>query len=113
MNEKSAPTFIPGLELCERFYNEAIKPVMQSDFAGLRYSAGLLGSGSEVLGFDNEMSSDHHWGPRAIIFLEKNDSDEKSVAIKEALSLKLPRRFLGYPTGFSSPDLHDKGVQQL
>lgn len=57
------PDFIQGLELAGSFYLEAVRPLLQSNLPGLQYSAALLGSGSEVLGFDTEMSTDHHWGP--------------------------------------------------
>lgn len=54
--------FVPGIELGRRFYREAVEPILQRTFPDLRYSAGLIGTGSEVLGFDTERSSDHHWG---------------------------------------------------
>jgi len=46
------PTFIPGLELARRFYWEGVRPVLDTEFRGLRHSAALIGTGSEVLGFD-------------------------------------------------------------
>ena len=52
--------FIPGLELASKFYEEAVKPILESVFSALPYSAALIGTGSEVLGFDNAMSADHH-----------------------------------------------------
>ncbi len=67
------PEFIPGLELCEAFYQEAVLPVLSKHFGDLSYAAALIGSGSEVLGFDTEMSSDHHWGPRLMVFLKADD----------------------------------------
>ena len=48
--------FIPGLELARRFYWEAVRPILDADFPGLRHSAALIGAGSEVLGFDTPMS---------------------------------------------------------
>jgi hypothetical protein len=107
------PEFIPGLALAESFYTEAVRTILMADFPALVYSAGLIGSGSEVLGFDTEMSADHHWGPRLMMFLHEEDLARLGAEISKALSLKLPRRFNGYPTSYSSPDLHDKGVQQL
>jgi len=59
------PDFIPGLELGRLYYLEAVKPVLDSFF--LQYSAALIGSGSEILGFDTEMSTDHHCGPRVML----------------------------------------------
>jgi hypothetical protein len=35
--------FVPGLELGERFYSEAAKPIIDTYFPGLRYSAAMLG----------------------------------------------------------------------
>ncbi|HEU0299458.1 MAG TPA: hypothetical protein VFR37_08395, partial [Longimicrobium sp.] len=63
------PEFIPGLELSRLFFVEAVRPLLDAAFPGLRYAAGLLGSGSDVLGFDTEMSRDHDWGPRVDLFL--------------------------------------------
>ena len=45
-------TFIPGLRLAGEFYAEAVRPLLDREFPGLRYAAALLGPGSEVLGFD-------------------------------------------------------------
>ena len=55
--------FIQGLELCESFFREAAQPVLRKEFPDLNYSAGLLGYGSDVLGYDDQVSSDHMWGP--------------------------------------------------
>ncbi len=107
------PDFIPGLELCRRFYLEAVAPILAEEFSGLRYSAALIGSGSEVLGFDTPMSADHHWGPRAMLFLGPGDYDRAREEIRGVMASRLPRRFLGYPTNFTAPDLDDKGVQLL
>src|ERR687893_36730 len=60
--------FIKGIELSGLFFFEAVKPVLDAEFPRLRYSAARLGSGSEVLGFDDEMSTDHGWGPRVDVF---------------------------------------------
>jgi hypothetical protein len=103
--------YIPGLTLCERFYHEAIQPVLASEFAGLVYSAALIGPGSEVLGFDTLRSTDHHFGPRAILFLTPEDMAEKHTAIDQALRQGLPRQFMGYSTNFSAPDPADHGVR--
>ena len=69
--------FIPGLELARRFYWEAVRPILDADFPGLRHSAALIGTGSEVLGFDTPMSADHHWGPRAMLFLAEDDYERQ------------------------------------
>ena len=61
-NKQEQSVFIPGLKLAEGFFNEEVEPIMKSNFQGLAYSAALIGSGSEVLEYDTEMSADHHWG---------------------------------------------------
>ena len=100
------PTFIPGLELARRFYWEAVRPVLEAEFPGLRHSAALIGTGSEVLGFDTPMSADHHWGPRAMLFLAGPGYQQYRDAIYERLRWKLPHGFLGYPVNFAEADEH-------
>lgn len=98
------PKFIPGLRLCELFYQKEIRPILEKEFPQLRYSAALIGWGSEVLGFDTPLSRDHHWGPRALLFLDTRDYVRFKDKISEILSDKLPYEFLGYSTNFSEPD---------
>src|SRR5262245_45840665 len=105
--------FIPGIELAGKFYKEAVRPILESDFPGVPYSAELLGSGSEVLGFDTAMSADHHCGPRAMVFLSESDYERYAGAITESLRQKLPVRFCGYSTNFSEPDPQDHNVRLL
>lgn len=107
------PPFIPGLELSRRFYWEAVRPILDDAFPGLPHSAGLIGFGSEVLGFDTPMSADHHWGPRAMLFLSETDYQSYHEAIHETFRWRLPHRFLGYPTNFSQPVPEDPGTRHL
>ncbi len=113
MTEPTLPPFIRGLDLAAAFYHEAVRPVLDVDFAGLPHAAALLGSGSEVLGFDDAMSSDHHWGPRVMLFLRPDDHTAFADDIHERLRHRLPKHFRGYPTNFSEPDATDSGVQHL
>lgn len=90
-----------GLELARRFYFEAVLPILERHFPELPHAAALLGSGSEVLGFDDEISTDHHWGPRVQLFLL--DLGPK-VELDQALANELPVEFEGYPTNFGPPE---------
>jgi hypothetical protein len=99
----TAPVFLPGLALAEAFYAEAVKPLLDSEFPGLPYAAALLGQGSEVLGFDDSTSSDHHWGPRLLLFLPEDVLAARRDAIDKALREKLPVRFRGFSTNFGDP----------
>lgn len=96
--------FIPGLKLSELFYTEAAKPILETLFPQIPHSAALLGWGSEVLGYDTVQSSDHHWGPRFLLFLSAQDYAKYKDAIDEALKNNLPHRFRGYATNFGEPD---------
>ena len=100
--------FIPGLRLSEEFWREAVAPILAENFQNVPYSAALLGSGSEVLGFDTEMSSDHHWGPRVMLFLHEADHARCHEALHLAFSTQLPHTFHGYPTHFTPPDAEDQ-----
>jgi Domain of unknown function (DUF4037) len=87
--------FIPGLDISERFFFEAIAPALSSELPHLRYSCGLIGPGSDVLGFDDEISSDHDWAPRALLFLCEADLQLVGRQIAAILSAALPKEFLG------------------
>jgi hypothetical protein len=96
--------FVPGIELCGLFYQEAVKPILDERFPGLKYAAALIGWGSEVLGFDTVLSTDHHWGPRLILFLGEKDFPKLNSKINKALAANLPYEFMGYPTNFGKPE---------
>jgi len=99
------PEFIPGLELAGLYYAEAVKPILDAEYPELVHSATLIGTGSEVLGLDTEMSADHNWGPRLMIFLLPDDHARLSDELHEILGYKLPFTFRGYPTHFAEvPD---------
>ena len=52
--------FTPGLDLCESFFHDIAQPILDDLFPSLHYSAGLIGYGSEVLGYDDLTSTDHN-----------------------------------------------------
>ena len=96
------PIFVSGLELSRRFFHEAVRPLITSRFPNLRYAAALLGQGSEVLGFDNELSVDHDWGPRLFLLLQEEDSEQRDT-IGDLLSHSLPETFATYAVSFPAP----------
>ena len=98
------PKFIPGLKLCDLFYQKEVRPILTKEFPRLRYSAALIGWGSEVLGFDTPLSRNHHWGPRLLLFLTNQDYFRLKDRISQILSDNLPCEFLGYSTNYSEPD---------
>lgn len=65
--------FVPGLTLAQRFHDEVLAPLLARHRPGLRYAAGLLDGGSELLGLDTARSTDHDWGPRAQLLVADPD----------------------------------------
>jgi hypothetical protein len=86
-----------GLELSRRYYEEVSRPAIEKNFCDriARMAFGLVGDGSECYGFDDEISQDHDFGPRVIIWLTAGDFSDFGTELQEAVS-KLPKKFLGY-----------------
>lgn len=101
--------FMKGLDLCELFYQEAVKPILEEHFPDVDYSAALLFYGSEVLGFDTPQSMDHDWGPRLQLFLREEDHPVYSERIDHVLRCELPREIRGYPIDMAHADA-EKGT---
>lgn len=87
--------FVQGIELCRKFHYEVIEPLLSSHFPGLQYTSSLIGPGSEVLGFDTEMSMDHDWGPRVVLFLQREEM-ELADDIRTVLITQCPTQFYGF-----------------
>lgn len=102
--------FTKGMDLCECFFNDVVKQIIDKHFPKMRYSAGLIGYGSDVLGYDDEISTDHMWGPRFYLFLENKDIVKKSE-ILTVFSNEFPYEYNGYSVNFSKPDMNDGGVR--
>jgi hypothetical protein len=99
------PTFISGLQLSALFYEDAVTPLLATLLPSSVYAAALLGPGSEVLGYDTPLSTDHDWGPRLLVFLAAHHDPTVIPRIEDVLRQRLPPTFHGYPTRF--PLSHD------
>ena len=96
-----------GLDLSQAFYEEAVKPLLDVEFPNLVYSAGYLGAGSDVLGFDTEQSMDHDWGPKLLIFLGEKDYEKYHESLSAFLGHNLPTEIRGFPINFG---YHEDGT---
>ena len=92
-----------GLDLSESFFNECALPLLQKHYPDLRYSAGLIGWGSDVLGYDDAVSADHNWGPRFYLFLRDEDEGKKQE-LYEMFVKNLPYEHRGYSVNFAKSD---------
>jgi hypothetical protein len=96
--------FVPGVELSGRYFRDLVEPILAREFPDLRYSAALIGYGSEILGFDTPMSTDHNWGPRVLLFLSPEDQARLDAVIIAHLDERIPETFLGWPTRIKIAD---------
>jgi hypothetical protein len=90
------PQFSPNLELNRRFYDEVVGPAL----GDVPHAAGRLGTGSEILGFDTEQSTDHGWGPRLDLFVDGDAIGPARAAVEAAL----PETFEGWPVRYGWDD---------
>ena len=87
-----------GLEISEKYFNEFGLPVLKSEFSDLLdfLCVGLVGSGSECYGFDDDISTDHDFEPGFCIFIPDEDTIDRKAAFRlEKMYLKLPKEFCG------------------
>jgi hypothetical protein len=91
--------FVHCLDLCKLFYRETVRPIMERSFPHLPYAAAVLGRGSEIKRYDDEISQDHGWGPFVTIFLKEEDLAQNEGTILETLDRTLPSTFHGYKVG--------------
>ncbi|MBQ0906875.1 DUF4037 domain-containing protein [Micromonospora sp. U21] len=95
--------FLPGLTLARRYHDEVVAPVLRRRYPGLRYAAGRLDGGSELLGLDTARSTDHDWGPRVQVFVAGADA-ARIPEPRAVLDADVPVEFLGWPTRFAGDD---------
>ena len=84
-----------GLELSREYFESFGRPLLENDFSGLLpyVAVGLIGSGSECLGFDDEVSRDHDFEPGFCIFLP----GEETVSVTPPASVPLRRMASAVP----------------
>ena len=92
-----------GLELAKRYYEEVGRPMLERDFPELlpRLAAGLVGEGSECLGFDDAISQDHDFGAGFCLWFSAEDYNQYGNALQDAYD-RLPGEFAGVPARLTS-----------
>ncbi len=95
-----------GLEISESFYNTYGEALLKERFPELygKISTGLLGAGSECLGYDDELSEDHDFTPDFCIFLPGEDQISRREAfLLERAYNSLPKTYQGLKRAVLSP----------
>lgn len=100
-----------GLELCRRFFESYGIPMIKEQFPHVadRIAAGLVGHGSDCLGFDDVISQDHDWGPGFCLWLTDEDYRESGAQLQQAYD-RLPTSFMGYTRNRETMSARRTGV---
>lgn len=83
-----------GLAISQDFIRSILLPLLQEELLDdyHRIAVAVAGTGSDVLGLDDKISRDHHWGPRANVMYPRQDSARIQPKIQDALR-KVPDQF--------------------
>ena len=93
-----------GLELSRLYYEQFGKKMIEEQFGEYadRITVGLAGEGSECLGFDDEISTDHDFEPGFCMWID--EADERIFGFKlERAYARLPKEFMGYSRQILAP----------
>ncbi|MBS4913025.1 MAG: DUF4037 domain-containing protein [Veillonella sp.] len=76
-----------GLELSHSLLKQEVYPILKQQFPELlgRMAAGLVGKGSECLGYDDEFSKDHDFEAKVLLFLNTPDYLAQHTELERAL----------------------------
>jgi hypothetical protein len=102
-----------GLRLSEEFYRACVAPAIAAEFPRLPHAAGLMGRGSEVLGYDDSMSTDHTWFARVIVFVPGEVALEQGKSVQAQLTARIPDLFQGVPTEVTVTTVQQYFLDQL
>lgn len=88
-----------GLELSKKYYEEYGREMLRESFGEYEHliAVGLVGSGSDCYGYDDEISHDHDFEPGFCLFLpDETVIDNKVFFNLERAYSKLPNEFNGF-----------------
>jgi hypothetical protein len=79
------------------FFDEIVRPLLERQFPHEfeHMAVGFFGYGSDVLGLDDEYSTDHHFGVRVNALLPQPLFETKGKAIEDVLAAELPQIWRG------------------
>lgn len=95
-----------GLELSKKYYETFGEPMLRESFPHLlpHLAVGMVGAGSDAMGFDDETSRDHDFGPGFAVFLPGEEIvSRRDAFLLERAYAKLPDEFMGFRREKLSP----------
>ena len=87
-----------GADFSRVYWADVVEPIVRRRWPGMPCGAGRFGSGSDVLGLDDEMSRDHDWGLRLNLLVPQGLVAE----VDAHLTAALPDAVAGLPTRFAT-----------
>lgn len=95
-----------GIELSKAYFEAFGKEMLETQFDDVLplLAIGLVGSGSECYGYDDEISQDHDFEPGFCIFLpDESFVDRKTEFLLERAYARLPKEFTGMTRSALNP----------
>lgn len=95
-----------GIEISKAYFEEYGRPMLEKDFSYILpyLCVGMVGSGSDCYGFDDEISRDHDFEPGFCIFIPNEGVvDRRKEFLLERAYAKLPKEFMGLKRSLVSP----------
>lgn len=95
-----------GIEISKAYFEEYGRPMLEKDFSDILpyLCVGMVGSGSDCYGFDDEISRDHDFEPGFCIFIPNEGVvDRRKEFLLERAYAKLPKEFMGLKRSLVSP----------
>lgn len=89
------PTY-NGLDLSEKYFERFAKPILEKNFKNLEMhiACGMFGEGSECLGFDDDSSRDHDFGPAFVLVVDDTVTKDQKDSLQKMYD-NLPKSFMG------------------
>ncbi len=93
-----------GIEIAREFYLQYGRPMLEEQFGDVidRIAVGLVGEGSECLGFDDAVSRDHDFDAGFCLWITEEDERKFGFRLERAYA-KLPKEFMGLRRSMLSP----------